>query len=611
MSTVVPDMRFRCPQDLLVTPTPLTRVMTVGSCLMAGWPVALERSEFGCPCDFFLVNNTAQLPAEPPRPVGEYDFQVIQIPLGSLLPESSYFRLAYADAEAYEALFEGVTDRLSQFLAGAMRWNLEHGLLTFVCNFLVPQQNPMGRLLPRYDLRNFVYFVERLNQRLDEELRQYTNTYLFDLDQLVGTFGRKYFQDDVTLQINHASALTDTYFELDQNRLEPASRASALYPARIHDIIKFAWAEIISMYRTLRQIDMVKLVVVDIDDTMWRGVAAESSDLAPEATQGWPLGLAEALGHLKRRGVLLGLLSSNDEDRVTAIWNRYLGTRLSLDDFAVRKINWNAKADNLEEMLNEVNLLPKSVVYIDDNPVERAAICAAFPGVRAFGPEPLLWRRILLWSPETQVPSITAESSVRTAMVQAQVERETQRKKLSRGEFLASLDLEIDIYRVNDVTHPKFPRTLELINKTNQFNTTGKRWTSQNCAAAYRSGTQFYAFDVTDRFTAYGLVGVVVVEDAHIAQFVMSCRVAGLDVEIAALAEIVHALADSGARTVTAALVHTDANLLCRDLFERCGFENRGDVWALELRDTELPCPTHIRTPNSVSADELLLIEPV
>ena len=180
------------------------------------------------------------------------------------------------------------------------------------------------------------------------------------------------------------------------------------------------------MLRTIRQTDMVKLVLVDLDDTLWRGVAAEAAEVSSTASEGWPLGFAEALMFLKSRGVLLGIVSKNDEDRVREIWRRIYGTRIRLEDFAAVKINWRPKAENIEEILAEVNLLPNSVVFIDDNPVERAAVKAAFPEIRVLGPNPYLWRRILLWSPETQVATITSESAARTEMVQKQVQREEQ-----------------------------------------------------------------------------------------------------------------------------------------------------------------------------------------
>jgi FkbH-like protein len=583
----------------------------IGQCTLAGWGGEIERQVPGTKTDGVLFNHAAQLPENPPHPASEYDFQLIQIPMRSVLPESEFFRLSYDDPAAYERLFADTKERLFRYLAEAMRWNRSHGILSFVCNYLVPMQNPMGRLLPRYDLRNMVYFVEKLNESLGNELQRYRNAYLFDADQVMATFGRRFVQDDAVWITNHGAGLTDGDWEADQDRLEKPHKASELFLMRLYESLKASCAELLGLYRTVRQVDMVKLVVFDIDDTLWRGVAAESmDDVRAETMEGWPLGIAEAIGHLKRRGVLVAIISKNDESKVEKLWKARFGRRLLLEDFVSRKINWRTKVENLEEILQETNLLPGNVLFVDDNPVERASIQAAFPAVRAIGPEPLLWRRILLWSPETQVAAISAESTARTAMVQAQVERETQRKHMSREEFLASLNVQLDLLEITTTEHPRFKRALELINKSNQYNTTGIRWSEQQCQAAFAEGTSFFAFEVKDRFTPYGLVGVVVVKGTHVGQFVMSCRVVGMGVELAALAtifDIVRAR-HPGAEPITASLEHTPANTLAQDLWSRCGFKEHAGLW----QSGDLPaCPAHVQITSRPAAAANEVREPL
>jgi FkbH-like protein len=345
------------------------------------------------------------------------------------------------------------------------------------------------------------------------------------------------------------------------------------------------------MYRTLRQVDQVKLVIVDLDDTLWRGVVAEDGHASPMVTEGWPIGFVEALAYLKRRGVLLAIASKNDEARIRALWPSLYGSRLELDDFACVRINWHPKTENVEQILRETNLLPRSVVFIDDNPVERAAMASAFPDLRILGASPYVLRRILLWSAETQVAHVTAESARRTEMVQAQVAREATRSRMTREDFLATLDVGIRLHEVGGIADPRFSRALELINKSNQFNTTGRRWKQSECQQACADGTSFWAFEVSDRFTQYGIVGVAITSGSHIQQFVMSCRVVGLGIEVAVIA----ALAERFAGDVTAALMETDANFLCRDLYVRCGFVAEGGGWRAS-RPSIVGRPPHIRT---------------
>ena len=316
---------------------------------------------------------------------------------------------------------------------------------------------------------------------------------------------------------------------------------------------------------------------------------AEEGVDRPLVTEGWPLGFVEALQYAKKRGVLLAIVSKNDEQRIRELWPRLYGGRLELADFAAVRINWQSKAENVAEVLQDTNLLPKNVVFVDDNPVERANVSNAFPEMRVIGDNPYEVRRLVLWSPELQVAQITSESARRTEMIQAQVERETTRKRMSREEFLASLDVRITLFRISSVSDERFPRAFELVNKSNQFNTTGVRWTQEAMQAAFDSSTVLWCFEVVDRFTEYGTVGVAIVQSTTILQFVMSCRVIGLDVEVAVVGELTRRYSVS-----TGCYQATEANGLCRDLYDRCGFEQGAEAWNCPNEGAR-PLPPHIK----------------
>jgi FkbH-like protein len=247
----------------------------------------------------------------------------------------------------------------------------------------------------------------------------------------------------------------------------------------------------------------------------------------------------------------------------------------------------------MQNILATVNILPRSVLFIDDNPVERAAMRQAFPDMRILGCHPYYIRRILLWSSETQVPSITEESAKRTGMVQAQLEREKQKSFMSREDFLAYAAPRVAIFEVDSVYHPRFPRCLELINKTNQFNTTGAQRKHEAMESLFRDGGRMFAFEAADRYTAYGLVGVVVLLGAHIEQWVMSCRVLGYEIEDAVMARVVEFGRQADAE-ITATLIETDVNFPCRGLFPRLGFVHIGkNTWRLP-DDTVISTPPHV-----------------
>ena len=149
-----------------------------------------------CPADLIVVNNIASLPELEPEVLAAYDFAVIQVPFRTVLSDHELWHIADGDAAGYEAAFEQACAYLKSRLDIWMQWNRERGLLTFVANFFVPQQNPMGRLAPRYSLANPEYFILRLNEYLETLVRQSRNAYILDLDRLSASIGRRYIQDD-------------------------------------------------------------------------------------------------------------------------------------------------------------------------------------------------------------------------------------------------------------------------------------------------------------------------------------------------------------------------------------------------------------------------------
>ena len=585
-------VNFRAPLDLQVTATPLRRGLVLGSCLSLALQHSFKQISTACPCDYILVNGLSILEA-PPQPLEAYDFQLLQIPLRALLNESEYFNLAHAAVESYQQAFDEACARLEMRLDMLLEYNKQHGLLSFVTNFLVPQQHAGGRLLPRYDLRNPTYFVEQLNQHLGRALQAYKHVYLLDIDQIASSIGRRYIQDDSVLTWNHGSLSTNYVAPQDRERLEALTAIHEAHEeydeTAIAKYVNSVWFELDAMYRSIAQVDMVKMVLVDLDDTLWRGLLAETGSTDIE---GWPLGFVEALAYLKQRGMILGIVSKNTEERIVELWPYQHVFPLS--NFAVKRINWNPKPDNIAELLAEANLLPSSVLYIDDNPVEREAVKQAFPAMRSLGANPYLWRRVLLWSPETQVANVTPESAERSEMIKAQVQRETERKKFSRAEFLALLDVSVSLVALHSSSDPRFQRAFELLNKTNQFNTTGKRWLPAEVEQYFAEQGVFYALSVVDRFTAYGLVGVMCVKYGQIDQFVMSCRVVGLDVEFAAVSRLVAFMRSNDDAPVTALSVETDANHLSRSLWSNCGFLLAGDQYVLPTGVVGAATPAHI-----------------
>jgi predicted enzyme involved in methoxymalonyl-ACP biosynthesis len=141
-------------------------------------------------------------------------------------------------------------------------------------------------------MKNMVYFIEELNNRLYTLCKSRTNIFMIDFDQIVSTYGRKYLQEDQVTHFNHGGRLFGIALAGDEFRLEPLGDLDLLYRPSSYNIITTVYHEAVGAYRTIIQENSIKIVIFDLDDTLWRGVAAERDALdAVNMTEGWPLGI--------------------------------------------------------------------------------------------------------------------------------------------------------------------------------------------------------------------------------------------------------------------------------------------------------------------------------
>jgi len=583
---MITDIGFRAPKDLQSSELKISRVLVIGSCLVGNLPQVIPKLWPGTEADWIAQNHAGTLPAQPPQNVGNYDFQIVQIATPPVVRARQYIALTQTDAAAWETLFHDACERLELLLHEAMLYNRTHGLPSFVSNFLVPQQNPLGRLLPRGDYRDLTHFFRALNRQLDALVQTYTNAYVLDVEEIASSLGKRYLVDDSMMITTHNAIYNCADDDLDLARIEPLAPISTVFQSKAWEFVQEMLHELHAHYTTLRGTNGIKLVVTDLDDTLWRGVSGEWA--GPQVSGGWPSGYAEALALLRQRGILLAVISKNDAETVLRNWS----SLITPDSFTIMKVNWRDKASNMEEILNALNLLPEHVLFVDDNPQEREAMRQAFPAMRLAGEDPRLLRRLLLWSPELQHARITQESAARKEMVDGQLKREQMRGAYGRADFLADLGLRVTAVPDAGAPGAAFDRCLELINKTNQFNTTGIRWTGEALRSSMAAGMRVMAFECLDRFTRYGIVCVALVTADRIVQMVLSCRVFGLGVEDAVLNAVVDACGWRGG-TLRVAYQDTGKNRVCLDSLAAAGLVRDGDQLACAIEQLA-PHPVHV-----------------
>jgi len=347
-----------------------------------------------------------------------------------------------------------------------------------------------------------------------------------------------------------------------------------------------------------------KLIVVDLDDTLWGGIVGEvgweqlklgGHDHVGEAFADFQ----RALKGLNRRGILLAIASKNEERVALEGIAQHPEMVLSLDDFAGWRIDWEDKAQNIADMVAELNLGLQSVVFIDDNPAERSRVREALPEV--FVPEwpadPALYPSALLGLRCFDAPRVSVEDRQRSRMYAAERQRwETKRRVPSLQEWLDSLELKVE---VEELGAANLPRAAQLLNRTNQMNLSTRRLSEGELRQwAEGSGRQVWVFHVSDRFGDSGLTGLASLErrgkEAQVVDFVLSCRVMGRQIEETMIHHLGQRAGKAGGERLLVELVPTAKNAPCRDFFFRVFQEEGGEsrfVWELER---DLPLPSHV-----------------
>jgi FkbH-like protein len=352
-----------------------------------------------------------------------------------------------------------------------------------------------------------------------------------------------------------------------------------------------------------------KLVLVDLDDTMWGGIVGDlgwenvalgGHDAAGEAFSDFQ----RALKALTHRGILLGIVSKNDETVALDAIRRHPEMVLRLEDFVGWRINWRDKAENIVELVRSLNLGLQSIVFIDDSPAERARVREALPEV--FVPEwpedKLLYESTLRGLRCFDTPAVTREDLNRTRTYAAEAQREDSKRTMaSAEEWLSSLAVTVKIEPLND---GNLQRTTQLLNKTNQMNLTTRRMTEPELLAwAGKPNHRLWTVRVSDRFGDSGLTGIVslkIQDDvATIVDFVLSCRVMGRKVEETMIAIAGDYARSQKARTIRAQYVATEKNRPCLEFWQRSGFAPDANgmlfSWSLD---------TPYSRPQTVSIEE-------
>jgi len=393
--------------------------------------------------------------------------------------------------------------------------------------------------------------------------------------------------------------------------LSAAGRASASARAWYFGKVAFSPAAVTEAARDIKAAvrgllgQTRKLLVLDLDETVWGGVVGddgwENLRLGGHDPEGEALvDFQRGVKALTRRGVVLGIASKNTESVALEAMRCHPEMVLKPEDFVGWRINWQDKAGNIADLAAELNLGLDSVVFIDDNPEERDRVREALPDVLVpeWPNDKLLFPAALAALRCFDAPAVSREDAERTELYASERRRGAMRAEVgSVEEWLAGLDIRVRAERVGP---SMIARTAQLLNKTNQMNLSTRRLTEQQLAAwAEGLGRELWAVSVSDRVGDAGLTGILGIERdgsvLRIVDFILSCRVMGRKVEETMAALAVERARVMGASSVDAQFIRTKKNQPCYEFWTRSGFavEPATDRFAWDA-SREYPRPPYV-----------------
>ncbi len=339
---------------------------------------------------------------------------------------------------------------------------------------------------------------------------------------------------------------------------------------------KFAdqFAEIInSAYGNLK-----KVIVVDLDNTLWKGVIGEDGVDGLEMTEDTNMGsiyheIQKILLNYKKMGALLAIVSKNNPSDAELILKQDNDMVLKESDFIARRINWESKSKNIQDIANELNLGLDSFVFIDDNPAERLEVQSRLPMVKIidFPNDVALLPKILREMPYFNSLTLTEEDLKRNEMYQQEKERNRLKEETGVEEYLHKLEIKIKVNK-NDLS--SLERITQLINKTNQFNLRTQRYTQEQVKDLMTSqNSRVFSLHVWDKFGELGLTGIIILKKEDnsyfIDSFLMSCRILARKIENQFFAEVIKHLENTC--ELTAEFISTPKNDQVRNFYESIG----------------------------------------
>jgi len=393
----------------------------------------------------------------------------------------------------------------------------------------------------------------------------------------------QYLNDKNISTLQHLFVLDETKYLNKWNEQELGAyyyHSDLQHPAVWGKVIADSYSKIIQMRRYLWH---KKLVVCDLDNTLWEGVIGEGAVRHYHDRQ-------NILRTLKEKGVVLAINSKNDPANI-----KWEGGILNDHDFVYANINWEPKVKGMNRIKEALNLKPNDYVFIDDRADEREMVNLVFPEIYCLDATlPQTWELLRLWSEflkpqtETDRTQLYKEREERKHFLQSVTENH-----LEQNELFQSLNLTL---KIQQAKKSDLKRVAELINRTNQFNLCGSR-TSYQEVKSWSDSPYFRILvgEVSDRFGTMGIISVVVLkftdDQTEISVYVLSCRVFGYGIEKAMLNHIKRMALETHltyGKRIIGFYQETAQNQPCKNLYRDNSFKEENGFWSYEHKEGQV-----------------------
>ena len=348
-----------------------------------------------------------------------------------------------------------------------------------------------------------------------------------------------------------------------------------------------------------------RALILDLDNTLWGGVIGDDGLSGIELGQGNALGEAylavqNTVLKLRQRGIVLAVCSKNDDTTARIPFREHPDMLLNESHIAIFQANWEDKVPNIQFIAETLNLGLESIVFLDDNPVERDRVRYELPEVAVpeLPEDPAYYPRTLLAAGYFEAVYFSDEDKSRVENYQANAKRAAFREAATDlNTYLKTLQMTA-VLRPFDENGMK--RIVQLISKTNQFNLTTYRH-NESQTRDFMKNDQYFTLQVrlADAFGDNGMVSVVIckksTEEWFIDTWLMSCRVVGRRLEEVVFYEIVKSAKFEGVKKITGVYIPTERNEIVRDHYLKLGFEALNNdtlgatTWSKSLDNIEIP----------------------